>query len=97
MVGEEERRALTRVTVDGRVRVRPAGESGGGRLCRVRDANADGVRLVVEELEGLDDDELDLIEVLTSSARPLKVELELEVVWIERRDDGLQHLGCTFV
>lgn len=97
MVGEEERRALARVTVDGRVRVRPAGEGGGGRLCRVRDANADGVRLVVEELEGLDDDELDLIEVLTSSARPLKVELELEVVWIERRDDGLQHLGCTFV
>ena len=65
MAGEEERRALARVTVKGKVRVRPAGEGGGGRLCRVRDANADGVRLIVEALEGLDDDGLDKIEVLT--------------------------------
>lgn len=97
MVGEEERRALGRVTINGKVRVRPAGEAGGGHLCRVRDASAEGVRLVVEHLEGLEEDGLDVVEVLTASARPQKVELELEVVWIERREDGLQHLGCTFV
>lgn len=97
MTEGEERRALARITVDGRVRVRLAGEGGGGHLCRVRDANADGARLVVEDLEGLDEHGLDRLEVLTASARPQQVELEMEVVWIERRNDGLQHLGCSFV
>jgi hypothetical protein len=77
------------------VHVRPAGADGAGHLCRVRDANAEGVRLVVEDLAGLEDSPA-VLEVLTASGRPQQAELELQVVWSERRDDGLQHIGCSF-
>jgi len=95
MSGYDERRALDRVVINGKVRVRPTGADGAGHLCRVRDANAEGVRLVVEELGGMDEAP-DVLEVLTASGRPQQTELELRVVWSERRDDGLQHIGCSF-
>lgn len=95
MAGDEERRALARVVINGKVRVRPTGADGAGHLCRVRDANAEGVRLVVEDLDGLDHAP-GVLEVLTASGRPQQTELELQVVWSERRDDGLQHIGCSF-
>jgi len=96
MAGDEDRRALARVVVNGRVRVRPTGSGQAGRLCHVRDANADGVRLIVEDEPGLDGD-ADRLEVLTASGRRRQVDVELQVVWSERRDDGLQQLGCRFV
>lgn len=95
MAGDEERRALARVVINGKVRVRPTGVDGAGHLCRVRDANAEGVRLVVEDLGGMDHAP-GVLEVLTASGRPQQTELELQVVWSERRDDGLQHIGCSF-
>lgn len=95
MSADEERRALDRVVINGRVRVRPGGADGAGHLCRVRDANAEGVRLVVEDLGGIDEAP-EVLEVLTASGRPQQTELALRVVWTERRDDGLQHIGCSF-
>lgn len=96
MSADEERRTLARVVINGKVRVRSAGADGAGRLCHVRDSNAEGVRLVVEDLDGLDES-ADMLEVLTASGRSQRTELELRVVWSERRDDGLQHVGCSFV
>lgn len=96
MSADEERRTLARVVINGKVRVRSVGADGVGRLCRVRDSNAEGVRLVVEDLDGLDES-ADMLEVLTASGRPQMTELELRVVWSERSDDGLQHVGCSFV
>jgi len=96
MAGDKDRRALARVAVNGRVRVRPTGSGQTGRVCHVRDANAEGVRLVVEDEAGLDGD-ADRLEVLTPSGRRRQADVELQVVWCERRDDGRQQLGCRFV
>lgn len=96
MAAEEERRALERVVIKGRVRVRPAGSSGMGRLCRVRDAHSDGVRLVVDDDQGIDSD-WHVLEVLTASGRQQRAEVDLAVIWAEHGDDGHQHVGCSFV
>lgn len=95
MAGDDERRALERVVLKGQVRVRPAGSSGIGRLCRVRDATSEGVRLIVDDEQGIED-EWNVLEILTASGRQQQAEVELKIVWSERADDGLQHVGCSF-
>lgn len=91
--GTSERREYPRIPLNARIRVRAAGASGVGHLCRVHDSSARGVRLAVD---GCIDESWEVLEVLTESGRHYDGGLEVRVVWIDEHEDGGQHLGCVF-
>lgn len=82
-----------RVPLHARLRVRAAGSSGLGRLCRVHDSSARGVRLSVDGRIGPG---WEVLEVLTEDGQPYEEPLEVRVVWVEEPTSGDQQLGCVF-
>lgn len=73
--------------------MRAAGSSGLGRLCRVHDSSARGVRLSVDGRIGSG---WEVLEILDEDGRPYDAPLEVRVVWIEELAGGDQQLGCVF-
>lgn len=91
--GTGERRVFHRISLNARIRVRPAGSSGIGHPCRVNDSSARGVRLTVD---GRIDEDCEVLEVLSESGRRHENGIDMRVVWIDEHEDGGQRIGCVF-
>ena len=90
---EMEKRSSQRIPVDAEVRVRAAGSSGRGILCRVRDSSSAGMRLHADQ--AIDPGWM-WIEVLKSSGQPLSEPIEARVVRIQHGRNGCHEFGCSF-
>jgi|GEM_PF-3693575 len=89
--GKEERRTSRRIALRARIRVRAAGTNGIGTLCRLRDASASGIRLLVD---GWIRDDCSCLEVLTASGAAPVDPIHVRVVRTSTLRHGRQELGC---
>lgn len=93
MNGDEERRTRQRVDLDTELRVRVAGTDGDGTRCRLRDASAGGVAIVMAQTPAADTIRL---EILTVDGHPIGDPLDARVVYVEQHADGGYRIGCRF-